>query len=98
MHWLGRTVAAVVAGAATGCLVFAGVAVAGNVLMGGRNFGGLAAGLLTGLLTCTLTAMMIFHRLSSSHNRPDAETRCRQCDYILRGITEPRCPECGERI
>lgn len=27
-----------------------------------------------------------------------AETRCRKCRYILRGITEPRCPECGERI
>ena len=26
------------------------------------------------------------------------ETRCRKCQYILRGITEPRCPECGERI
>ena len=26
------------------------------------------------------------------------ETRCRKCRYILRGITEPRCPECGERI
>lgn len=26
------------------------------------------------------------------------ETRCRKCGYILRGITEPRCPECGERI
>jgi len=29
---------------------------------------------------------------------PDGETRCRKCGYILRGITEPRCPECGERI
>ena len=29
---------------------------------------------------------------------PDAETRCRKCRYILKGITEPRCPECGERI
>ncbi len=28
----------------------------------------------------------------------DAETRCRKCRYILRGITEPRCPECGEVI
>jgi hypothetical protein len=28
----------------------------------------------------------------------DGETRCRQCNYILRGITEPRCPECGEPI
>jgi len=26
------------------------------------------------------------------------ETRCRKCRYILRGITEPRCPECGEKI
>jgi len=23
---------------------------------------------------------------------------CRKCGYILRGISEPRCPECGERI
>jgi hypothetical protein len=28
----------------------------------------------------------------------DSETRCRKCGYLLRGITEPRCPECGERI
>ena len=28
----------------------------------------------------------------------DSETRCRKCHYILKGITEPRCPECGERI
>ncbi len=28
----------------------------------------------------------------------DRETRCRECGYILRGITEPRCPECGERV
>jgi rubrerythrin len=30
--------------------------------------------------------------------RADRETRCRKCGYILRGITEPRCPECGEPI
>ncbi len=28
----------------------------------------------------------------------DAMTRCRQCGHILRGLSEPRCPECGERI
>ena len=28
----------------------------------------------------------------------DGETRCRKCRYFLRGISEPRCPECGERI
>jgi hypothetical protein len=26
------------------------------------------------------------------------ETLCRGCGYILRGLSEPRCPECGERI
>ncbi|MBN1858453.1 hypothetical protein JW848_04530 [Candidatus Bipolaricaulota bacterium] len=30
--------------------------------------------------------------------KTDGETRCRKCGYILRGISEPRCPECGERI
>jgi hypothetical protein len=29
---------------------------------------------------------------------PDGELRCRKCGYILRGISEPRCPECGEAI
>ena len=28
----------------------------------------------------------------------DGEPRCRKCHHILRGLTEPRCPECGERI
>lgn len=28
----------------------------------------------------------------------NGETRCRKCHYILRGLTEARCPECGERI
>lgn len=27
-----------------------------------------------------------------------AETRCRQCRHILRGLAEPSCPNCGERI
>ena len=29
---------------------------------------------------------------------PDNEIHCRKCGYILRGITEPRCSECGEWI
>lgn len=28
----------------------------------------------------------------------DFQTRCRKCDHILAGLTEPRCPECGELI
>ena len=26
------------------------------------------------------------------------ETRCRKCGYILKGLRDPVCPECGERI
>ena len=28
----------------------------------------------------------------------DGHTRCGKCGYILKGLTEPRCSECGERI
>ena len=28
----------------------------------------------------------------------DGFTHCGNCDHILRGLTEPRCPECGVRI
>lgn len=31
-------------------------------------------------------------------DRRDRETRCRHCGYILRGLREPRCPECGEPV
>jgi len=27
-----------------------------------------------------------------------SETRCRVCGYILRGLSEPRCSECGQQI
>ena len=30
--------------------------------------------------------------------RSDGLTRCGKCGYILKGISEPRCPECGKRI
>lgn len=28
----------------------------------------------------------------------EGETRCRKCRYILKGLSAPRCPECGEPI
>jgi len=28
----------------------------------------------------------------------DGEFHCRRCNHILRGLSEPRCPECGEAI
>lgn len=48
----------------------------------------------------TLTAMagLGWVLLALEARRRDSETRCRRCQYILRGLSEPRCPECGERI
>src|SRR5262245_24384496 len=45
-----------------------------------------------GVLTAGLAALRVTRTVSED------QTRCRQCGYILRGLTEPRCPECGERI
>lgn len=47
------------------------------------------------LLVPVAVALWMYQRLTP---RTDGETRCRKCGYILRGIPEPRCPECGERI
>lgn len=51
-------------------------------------------------LALTLSAAACFGwlLLFLSERRGDNETRCRKCSYILRGLSEPRCPECGERI
>ncbi len=55
---------------------------------------------LQGPLAVTLSAAACLGWLMIwlSDRRRDNETRCRKCGYILRGISEPRCPECGERI
>ncbi len=29
---------------------------------------------------------------------PDNQCRCRQCGYILKGLSKPECSECGEVI
>src|SRR5262245_50444698 len=47
-------------------------------------------------------ATLLINALITKYLKPlslmDSETRCRKCRYILRGITEPRCSECGERM
>ena len=49
----------------------------------------LAVSALPGLALATAIAIRRSH---------GDETRCRRCGYILRGLAEPRCSECGERI
>ncbi len=33
-----------------------------------------------------------------SQRQEDEELRCRKCRHILRGLSQPRCPECGDWI
>ena len=49
-------------------------------------------------ITLSVAACLGWVLLCVSEIRRDDETRCRNCRHILRGISEPRCPECGERI
>ena len=46
---------------------------------------------------CVLVPGLIASVLVYATGKPfiDAERRCRACDYIFRGLTEPRCLECG---
>ena len=55
----------------------------------------------TSLLLSTpsvLAGMLAFNWLRGRGVRDDGHLHCLKCGYILKGITEPRCPECGERI
>ena len=55
---------------------------------------------VTILVLAVLPAVAIYGYITVQYGRGDvdSETRCRRCGYILRGITETRCPECGEAI
>ncbi len=36
--------------------------------------------------------------LRRPNDLPDGYLHCLKCGYVLKGLSEPRCPECGERI
>ncbi len=44
-----------------------------------------------------IIATVLAHVLTPREKK-DGHTRCGKCGYILKGLTEPRCSECGERI
>ena len=48
-------------------------------------------------LIAPLAAAVLVHALTPREKK-DGHTRCGKCGYILKGLTEPRCSECGERI
>lgn len=102
MHWFWRSAIAVVAAVPFGFLaaIFASM-LSTEIQLRGLD-GGLA--LIVGIVFCIipLVLTLLFYGYLTRRYGPradsDRQTRCRQCGYILRGISEPRCPECGERI
>lgn len=49
-------------------------------------------------LLLAVGAGVLVWRWAQQHEVVNRETRCRKCGGILRGLAEPRCPECGEVI
>lgn len=44
-----------------------------------------------------VVSLLTFSRLMP-RGHDDGMLHCPKCDYVLKGLSEPRCPECGERI
>lgn len=46
-----------------------------------------------------LLAVLVYALVHKYFPRPaPEEARCRRCAYLLRGISKPQCPECGELV
>ncbi len=43
-------------------------------------------------------ALLAYHTLRPLTPSKDGHTWCGHCGYLLKGLTEPRCPECGVPI
>ena len=101
MHWFWRAAIAVAAGSIGGCGTYS---IAWDVVYTFSDRSDWGAGDLVNqviwLSTYPVTAVicLLCYSLTFRVAQRDNEIRCRKCHYILRGITEPRCPECGERI
>ena len=89
-----RVFAATVAGSVSGALVLFLV----ELWMQPRTQA-LGLAMIGGCLVVTsLTTVGAFCVLGTRSSPQDRHTYCGHCGYILKGITEPRCSECGERI
>ena len=53
--------------------------------------------ILATFLAGSVATAVLMHLLTPREPK-DGHTRCGKCGYILKGRTEPRCSECGERI
>ena len=93
--WLRIIVSAIVGGIA-GFALYSGVAVVFFGVGTGINWMWMLC-LSTGFLSSPFVATALAHMLTPKETK-DGHTRCGKCGYILKGLTEPRCSECGERI
>lgn len=97
MRWFWRVAIAVI-----GSTILAFICTLGLSLVADSYFPGvymkylLIGALAFGALSSATFATVFLCRFSGSCR--ERETCCRRCGYILRGMSEPRCPECGERI
>ena len=101
LHWFWRgAIAALVGGAVIFCLYVPLAFV--DIGLRGQIPGWLLWVLWISVQLCGPAVGIAFYAWATRRWGPpfviDNETRRRKCGYILRGITEPRCPECGERI
>ena len=96
MHWFWRAAIAVIVGFAGGL----GLSGAAYAFLAPRNMPFLIALSIARSIVPLIITVCVYGLLTARYGPKthDRETRCRKCGYILRGITEPRCPECGERI
>jgi hypothetical protein len=57
----------------------------------------IAVALLSAVLVAIALGLDAALRKAGGRDADDLP-HCRRCDHILRGLSEPRCPECGEPI
>ena len=94
--WL-RIIVSVIVGGVTGIALYMGLdfAMSRGVIVVARSW--FAMIVLSLFLTGPIVATVLAHALTPREKK-DGHTRCGKCGYILKGLTEPRCSECGERI
>ncbi|MHC4797453.1 MAG: hypothetical protein ACYTF1_12490 [Planctomycetota bacterium] len=109
MQWFWRVMIAVVVGFISGNLMVYWVnnsALSASIYQNlpmGRFWGTIATTVVTSMFSAIPVLIVAFgaYGLLTRYLAPKPdfnETRCRKCGYILKGIKEPICSECGEKI